>query len=323
MLIRPNVLTVCVVAVVSVMHGCTGPSRSSPMPVTEADGLRDRSAPRVSAGGFTLYLRSISGSIARSWRAPGEAGQPAPQAGGLQFNLAIDDELEHRIYRVRGESGLTRVTDQNGRDVLTGDDGRIRLQHSATPFLIPDEAQRGGAPTALRTYTIDTRPSGVPAVLREIAGEFIVDVVAADTDLTFALGELEHSVEVAPNVTATVKLIMTDEQTGELRRLSLELRSPVTDPSGARPQVPEIQQVELLDQDGLPLTTMQAREFSSVGGMLRRRYMYEAPRQQHQPQQPGASQAAPRLAKSIRLRVFTAIDTVHLPFRWGPVTLME
>lgn len=240
-----------------------------------------------------------------------------PQRGGatlsMQLSMALTDTMVSRIYRTRQGLTLTSVVENNGRELVGAEQVNARTRSSGMrgEFPTSGDGRMGGSPQG---FLIPLPLTEVPQSLEKIAGYIEIELVSEETDRVVAIGAPEEMIEVGPGMKAVLKLLATDPESNAVSRASVEIRSEAGAGGGVGAVV---QSVELIDTSGSTVATLNKREESTVGNVTRRRYSYETYSPGGRPERMGTGKPV----KSMRIRAYTGIETIKLPFEFGPVDL--
>lgn len=269
---------------------------------------------------FQVQLKDVTVTSRRVFGTSTDSYSRTPSGASVQVTMVLQDLVGSRVYRVREGAVVRSVVDGSGAELLKNGDEPVKsMGGSRSEFTITTE-QRSSVPSSYQA----TIPVGaIPTVVRRIAGEFKVEMVNGDLDKIVALPEIEQPVEVAPGITVVLKLLEADPPptTGTVNtngpwmgRASVEVR---TENGTAERPAAVAQSVELLDASGIVLATLVRKEESTVGKTTRRRYTIEPGYSGSRSERGGAG----KKPASLRLRVLTEIETVTLPFEFGPVDM--
>jgi hypothetical protein len=300
--------------------GCAG-SADRARPSTDPAGA----SPTTSAGvrDFQVQLRDISASTRRSFVATGDSSSRSPNGASIQLSIALQDAIGGRLFRVRDSSAIRSVTDGSGRELLKPGDGALKSVSYGGRSDFAVSADRSAGPA---TYQVSITAPRVPESIRRVSGEFRVEVAVADVDRTVPIASVEEPFEVCPGVTAVVKLLDVPEpppapatgpsssssQQSQPPRISVEVR---TRAASADQLAPVVLSVEVLDATGGVLMPLARREESTVGAVFRRRFSTDG-NSYSRPERGG-----PKPPKSFRFQILTSIESVTVPFEFGPLDL--
>lgn len=274
----------------------------------------------VSARDFQVQLREVTVTSRRAFGSNADSYSRSMSGTTALVTMGLQDLVGSRIYRVRDGAVVRSVVDGSGAELLRSGEEPVKPTGGArAEFVITAEQRSSIPPNYQATISLGT----IPTLLKRIAGEFKIDVVNGDIEKIVPLPEIEQAVEVGPGITVALKLLETEPPpaTGAggssglwVGRVSVEVR---TENGTAERPAAIAQSVELLDASGIVLATLIRREESTVGKIMRRRYTNEPGYPSGRSERGGAG----KKPASLRLRVLTEIETVTVPFEFGPVDM--
>jgi hypothetical protein len=290
-------------------HPSTGPGAS---PATSAS-VKD----------FQAQLKEVSASTRRSFVPTAESSARSQNGATIQLSIGLQDAIGGRLFRVRDTSALRSVTDGSGRELLKPTDGVLKSGSYGGRSEFAPSADRTVSPLI---YQASIAAPRIPESIGRISGEFRLEVAVEDVDRTVLIGAVEEPFEVAPGVTAVVKLLDIPEpapapstgppgfasQQTPSPRISVEVR---TRASTADQLAPAVLSVEVLDASGGVLMPLVRREEATVGAVFRRRFATDNS-SYSRPERGG-----PRPPKFFRFHILTSIEQVTVPFEFGPINL--
>lgn len=302
-MIQLRALVAAILAVAPLVPGC-----ASARPSAQPEPVSDAATPEAAPPGWIPQLREINLASRKSFGTsiPGSWANP-----GLSITIALDDGGAGRITRLHTESGVTSVTETDGLELLPNV-AAGRFRQDATDFAVPGAPHdRAGAPRSGGPYTVTLPVRRLPTGLRSISGAFVLDVVETEEDLSVPLPDIEKPVDLAGGVRATLKLFDVHPDTRAPRNVVLEVASPA-----AKVNSQHVYSIELVDDSGNAVAALSMVTRYIVGDTLRRRYAMDGSSTLRLTREP-----PPKPVSAIRLRLFTEVRTIRIPFEFGPFDL--